>query len=103
MHEQHVRVLTVPEPFNLTKARPKMIPLPKVIKREVQANPVPLNQNRKMLADVEKEKQLRRIATTEAIRKEYESNPKKKFDLSTAGRPSATYGEVVKAEMEAVI
>lgn len=36
-------MLTVPEPFNLTKARPKMIPLPQVIKREVQAVPVPKN------------------------------------------------------------
>jgi hypothetical protein len=55
-HEQHVRALTVPEPFNLTKARPKMIPLPQVMKREVKAVPVPKHQNRVMLADIEKEK-----------------------------------------------
>ena len=54
--EQHVRALTVPEPFNLTKARPKMIPLPQVMKREVKAVPVPKHQNRVMLADIEKEK-----------------------------------------------
>lgn len=101
--EQHVRALTVPEPFNLTKARPKMIPLPQVMKREVKAVPVPKHQNRVMLADIEKEKQLRRAATTEAIRKQYEENPKKRFDLATASRPSATYGEVVKAQVEAQI
>ena len=56
-----------------------------------------------MLADIEKEKQLRRAATTEAIRKQYEENPKKRFDLATAARPSATYGEVVKAQVEAQI
>lgn len=66
------RILTVPEPFNLTKARPKMIPLPQVIKREVVAVPVPKNQNRVMLADVEKQKEQRRKATTEAIRNQYE-------------------------------
>lgn len=36
-----------------------------------------------MLADIEKEKQLRRNATTEAIRKQYEENPKQRFDLAT--------------------
>ena len=66
------RILTVPEPFNLTKARPKMIPLPQVIKREVVAVPVPKNQNRVMLADVEKQNEQRRKATTEAIRNQYE-------------------------------
>jgi hypothetical protein len=50
-----------------------------------------------MLADVERQKKERRIATTDAIRREYESNPKKQFDLSTAVRPSATYGQAVKA------
>jgi RNA:NAD 2'-phosphotransferase (TPT1/KptA family) len=44
---------------------------------------------------------LRRAATTEAIRKQYEENPKKRFDLATAARPSATYGEVIKAQVEA--
>jgi hypothetical protein len=39
------------------------------MKREVKAVPVPKHQNRVMLADIEKEKKLRRAATTEAIRK----------------------------------
>jgi len=58
--------LTVPEPFNLTKTRPKMIPLPKVIKRDIVAMPMP--KDRKSLADIENDKKMRRQATTDAIR-----------------------------------
>ena len=71
--------LTVPEQFNLTKTRPKMIPLPKVIKREVVANPVPKGLNRVSLADIENDKKMRRQATTEAIRREYENSNKQRF------------------------
>jgi hypothetical protein len=60
-----------------------------VIKREVKANPVPKNLNRKSLADIENDKLSRRKATVEAIRKDYEENPKKRFDLVTAALPSA--------------
>lgn len=86
----------MPEPFNLTKARPKMIPLPQVIKREVHAAPIPKNQNRKSLADIENDKLLRRQATTEAIRREYENNKQQRFSLATEVRPSATYIDQVK-------
>jgi hypothetical protein len=55
-----VKLVTVPEPFNLTKPKPKMIPLPEAIKREVKANPIPKNQNKKSLADIENEKKSRR-------------------------------------------
>ena len=50
----------MPEPFNLTKPKPKMIPLPEAIKREVKANPVPKHLNKKSLADIEDEKKKRR-------------------------------------------
>jgi hypothetical protein len=50
-----------------------------VIKREVKANPVPKNLNRKSLADIENDKLSRRKATVEAIRKDYEENPKKSY------------------------
>jgi hypothetical protein len=56
------------KPFNLTKPKPKMIPVPDVIKREVSAMPLPKNMNRKSLADIEKDKKDRRLATTNAIR-----------------------------------
>lgn len=80
-----------------------MIPLPQVIKREVVANPVPKNLNRKSLADIENDKKMRRKATTEAIRKEYETSEKQRFPLATETRPSATYIEKVKEEVEASI
>ena len=57
---QDVKMVTVPQPFNLTNTKPKMIPLPHVIKREVKANPVPKNMNRVSLADVEQHKRERR-------------------------------------------
>lgn len=39
--DAHEKKVTKPEPFNLTKPKPKMIPVPEAIKREVKANPVP--------------------------------------------------------------
>lgn len=47
-------------PFNLTKPKPKMIPQPEVIKKEIKANPVPRNLFKKTLAEIEKEKEERR-------------------------------------------
>lgn len=74
--EQKVKLCTVPQPFNLTKIKPKMIPLPQAIKREVHAVPIPKNLNKKSLEDIENDKKQRRQATTEAIRREYEQNQK---------------------------
>jgi hypothetical protein len=44
----------------LTKLRPKQIPVPEAIKREVVANPVPKGMFKKTLADIEAEKKERR-------------------------------------------
>ena len=74
--EDKFRSVTVPQPFNLTKPKPKMIPVPTQIKREVVAKPVPKHLNKKSLADIEKEKQERRQATVNAIRSEYENGSK---------------------------
>jgi len=52
-----------------------------VIKREVVANPVPKGLNRVSLADIENDKKMRRQATTEAIRREYENSNKQRFPL----------------------
>jgi len=60
--------VTVVEPFNLTKPRPKVIPQPEALLRETKANPVPKNLFKKTLADVEKEKEERRLAKTAAVR-----------------------------------
>jgi hypothetical protein len=38
--------------------------------------------------DVEKDKEERRKAKTESIRKEYEENGKKRFELATEKRPT---------------
>ena len=51
---------TEQQPFNLTKPKPKVIPQPEPIKKEVKANPVPKNLFKKTLADFEKEKEERR-------------------------------------------
>jgi len=40
-------------PFNLTKPKPKLIQAPEQIKREIKANPMPRNMNKKTLADIE--------------------------------------------------
>ena len=71
------------EPFNLTKPKPKMIPMPEAIKREVKANPVDKRIYKKSLADIEAEKLARRLATVQAVQKEYEQSEKKPFVLTT--------------------
>ena len=63
-------------PFNLTKPKPKMIPPPEQIKREVKAKPVPKGMFTKTLADVEAEKAARRQATSKAIKNDYEEGAK---------------------------
>jgi len=40
------------------------------------------------LEDIEKEKEERRKAKTDAIRREYEENPKKRFELATSSLPT---------------
>jgi hypothetical protein len=75
-------------PFNLTKPKPKVIPQPEALAREVIANPIPKGLFKKNIVDIEKDKEERRKAKTEAIRKEYEDNPKKRFKLETAERPT---------------
>lgn len=47
---------TKQEPFNLTKPKPKVIPEPEALKREVQANPIPKAIYWKTLEEIEKEK-----------------------------------------------
>jgi len=75
-------------PFNLTKPKPKVIPQPEALPREVIANPIPKGLFKKSVVDIEKDKEERRKAKTEAIRKEYEDNGKKRFELATEARPT---------------
>ena len=80
--------VTQQKPFNLTKPKPKVIPQPEALLRETKANPVPKNLFKKSVVDVEKDKEERRKAKTESIRKEYEDNGKKRFELATEKRPT---------------
>jgi hypothetical protein len=80
--------VTEPKPFNLTKPRPKVIPQPEALPRETKANPVPKNLFKKSVTDIEKDKEERRKAKTEAIRQEYETHSKKRFALATETRPT---------------
>jgi len=84
----------------LTKPRPKLIPVPEAIKRDVIANPMPKNMNKKTLADIENDKKQRRNATVNAIRNEYEQHPKKRFELATEGRPSVNKIDKVRENLE---
>ena len=93
--------VTEPKPFNLTKPKPKVIPQPEALQREVKANPVPRNIFKTSLIDIEKDKEERRKAKTEAIRKEYEDNGKKRFELATEKRPTISKFETAKEQYEA--
>lgn len=80
-------------PFNLTKPKPKVIPQPEPLKREIKSNPIPKNLFKKNLADLEKEKEDRRKQKTDAVRDNYERDEKKKFKLSTEDRQPDKFKE----------
>lgn len=77
--DERVKKTTEFKPFNLTKPKPKIIPMPEVVKREIKANPVPKNLFNKKLADIEKDKKDRRMARVNSIKKEYEGGQKQRF------------------------
>ena len=77
-----------------------MIPNPLALPREHKANPVPKNLFKKSVIDVEKDKEERRKAKTEAIRKEYEENVQKRFELATEKRPTIEKFGRAKEELE---
>ena len=81
--------MTEQKPFNLTKPKPKVIPQPEALPREIKSNPVPKNLFKKTLADMDKEKEERRKQKVEVVRQQYEGDAKKKrFDLKTEQRPN---------------
>lgn len=77
---------TQQKPFNLTKPKPKVIPQPEAIPREVKSNPVPKNLFKRSLAEIEAEKEARRKKEADAIRKSYAEGEKQKFPLATEAR-----------------
>lgn len=80
--------VTEMRPFNLTKPKPKVIPQPEALDRKTVAMEVPKNLFKKSVVDIEKDKEERRIAKTAAIRREYEDNTKKRFELATEKLPT---------------
>eukprot|EP00747_Dinoflagellata_sp_TGD_P162531 gnl/TRDRNA2_/TRDRNA2_180226_c0_seq1.p1 gnl/TRDRNA2_/TRDRNA2_180226_c0~~gnl/TRDRNA2_/TRDRNA2_180226_c0_seq1.p1 ORF type:complete len:804 (+),score=236.88 gnl/TRDRNA2_/TRDRNA2_180226_c0_seq1:125-2413(+) len=89
-----VKKVTEPMPFNLTKPKPRLIPEPEVISREIKANPVNPVIFTTTLAQVEAEKQERREelkAKTMAKHSEHKGP-----DLKSASRPRV---EVEKEEL----
>jgi hypothetical protein len=101
--QQAEKKVTKIEPFNLTKPKPKLIQQPEPMKREVKANPVPSALYKLTLADIEQQKKERRQKTIDAIKQEYEQNPKKKFELATMQRPTIEKVAKAKADNEKLI
>lgn len=64
---------------------------------------MPSNLNRKSLADIEADKQKRRLATTELIRREYETSAKQRFNLATAELPGTQRPQKVFDSVEKTI
>lgn len=87
-------------PFNLTKPKPKVIQQPESLQREHKAMEIPKNLFKRGVIDIEKDKEERRKAKTEAIRKEYEENPQKRFELATEKRPTIEKFDRAKEELE---
>jgi hypothetical protein len=53
--EPQPKQVTEQKPFNLTKPKPKVIPQPIALDRELKVKPVPKNLFTKTLEDIEKE------------------------------------------------
>lgn len=62
--------------------------------------PIPKNLFKKTVSDVEKDKEDRRKAKTEAIRREYEDNNKKRFELTTEQLKGVTKFDETKVKLE---
>ncbi len=77
--ERPKKAPTQQKPFNLTKPKPKVIPPPEAMPREVKSNPVPKNLFKRTLAEIEQEKEERRKKEAENIRKAYMEGEKQKF------------------------
>jgi len=63
--------------------------------------PIPKGLFKKTVVGVAKEKEERLKAKTEAIRKEYEDNPKKRFELKTEALPGCGKFDKAKENIEA--
>ena len=69
---QKVKKITTPAPFNLTKPKPRLIPNPDVISREVKSMPIPESLYKTSVEEIEAEKEARRQKLKEEIATKYD-------------------------------
>jgi len=79
------RPRTEVRPFNLTQPKPRLIPQPDAISREIKAQPVPEMINKTTLKQVEEEKATRRDGMRTKTQAKY--TKELEFELKTASRP----------------
>jgi len=90
---------TSPKPFNITAPKPRLIPEPEAISREVKALPVPAHLHNTSLADVEEQKKKRLEEEKQRVAAKYgeEHVPK----LASAARRDGAEGEELARKVEA--
>mmetsp|Transcript_27987 Transcript_27987/g.51062 ORF Transcript_27987/g.51062 Transcript_27987/m.51062 type:complete len:762 (+) Transcript_27987:124-2409(+) len=91
------RKLTEHKPFNLTAPRPRLIPEPEVISRQIKAQPVPAMINETSLAEVEEEKRKRREEHLQQVREKYDGC---EVNLQTADRRDPSEKEELTRKVE---
>merc|ERR1719210_1570708 len=90
---------TSAKPFNITKPRPRLIPEPEVISREVKALPVPASHHATSLADVEEQKKQRLEEQKAKVASKYNSDHE--FNLETGHRREGTEKEELAKKVDA--
>lgn len=73
---------TSPKPFNLTQPKPRLIPEPQVISREVKAMPVPSGMHKTSLAEVEAEKKRRREEEKTRLASKYATSKYSELEIA---------------------
>jgi hypothetical protein len=94
------RKTTVPKPFNITQPKPRLIPQPDPISREIKAQPVPEIIHQTSLAKVLAEKTKRLDEEKGKVRSKYK--PDDEFTLETAARPGVNEKEALEKAVNEV-
>lgn len=90
--------VTSPKPFNLTQPKPRLIPEPEIINREVKALPVPATLNATSLAEVEEQKRKRLEEEKNKVAAKYQGT---EFNLETKTRRDGSELEELAKKVEA--
>jgi len=88
---------TVPEPFNITKPKPRLVPQPEPISREIKATKIPQSVYKTDLKSIEEQNQARRQQIHEAVQGQYRCEDE--FNLAIANRAAEL--EKIREEIEA--